>query len=89
MLENLGLIHEQINVYYDNQIAIHLTNNQVYRARTKHINVRFHFVQKIIDKGKILLQKIKTTENPADMLTKVVTVIKFVHCLNLINILQV
>ncbi|KAG8499853.1 hypothetical protein CXB51_006283 [Gossypium anomalum] len=43
----------------------------------------------IIDEGKICLQKIKTADNPADMMTNVVTVTKFEHCLNLINILQV
>lgn len=32
------------------------------------------------------MQKIHTTDNPADMLTKVVTVVKFQYCLNLINI---
>ena len=40
----------------------------------------------IIDEGKILPQKTNTVENPADMLTKVVTAIKFKHC-HLINIL--
>ena len=34
-------------------------------------------------------QKIKTDDNPADMLTKVVTAIKFNHCLDLINIAKV
>ncbi|KAH9699236.1 Integrase catalytic domain-containing protein [Citrus sinensis] len=40
-------------------------------------------INEIVDEGKILLQKIKTADNPADMLTKVVTAIKFEHCLNL------
>lgn len=88
LFENLGLIQEHINVYWDSQNAIHLTKNQVYHACTKHIDVRFHFVREIVDDGKILLQKIKTADNLADMLIKVVTVIKFEHCLNLINILQ-
>ncbi|KAH9717374.1 hypothetical protein KPL71_021787 [Citrus sinensis] len=70
LLENLGLAQEHINVYCDNQSAIHLTKNQVYHVRTKHIDVRFHFVREIVNEGKILLQKIKTADNPADMLTK-------------------
>ena len=70
----------------DSQNAIHLVKNQVYHTCTKHIDVRFHFVQEIVNEWKILLQKIKTVENPANMLTKVVTTIKFQHCLNLINI---
>ena len=89
LLENLGLVQEHVNVYCDSQSAIHLAKNQLYHAHMKHISVRFHFLREIIDEGKILLQKIKTAENPANMLTKVVTAIKFEHCLNLINILLV
>ncbi|KAG8500107.1 hypothetical protein CXB51_003710 [Gossypium anomalum] len=89
MVKTLGLVQEHINVYCDSQSAIHLAKNQVYHARTKHIDVRFHFVREIIDEGKICLQKIKTADNPADMMTNVVTATKFEHCLNLINILQV
>ena len=76
-------------MYYDSQSVIHLTNNQVYYACTKHINVQFHFVREIINEGKILLQKIKTVENLTDILTNVVTTIKFEHCLNLVTILHV
>ena len=55
----------------------------------KHIDVRYQFVREIISLGKILLQKIETVENLADLLTKVVTMIKFNHCLDLINIVNV
>ena len=55
LLKSLGVVQEHINVYCDSQNAIHLTKNQVYHARMKHIDVRFHFVRKIIDEGKILL----------------------------------
>ena len=48
-----------------------------------------HFVREIIEEGGVLVQKIKTDDNPTDMLTKVVTVIKFNHCLDLINIAKV
>ncbi|GMI79054.1 hypothetical protein HRI_001574700 [Hibiscus trionum] len=89
LLEDLGVVQSHISLYCDSQSAIHLAKNQVYHSRTKHIDVRYHFVREIFEEGKILLQKIATAENPADMLTKVVTSIKFNHCLNLINILQV
>ncbi|GMI75420.1 cysteine-rich RLK (RECEPTOR-like protein kinase) 8 [Hibiscus trionum] len=89
LLEDLGVVQSHISLYCDSQSAIHLAKNQVYHSRTKHIDVRYHFVREIFEEGKVLLQKIATAENPADMLTKVVTSIKFNHCLNLINILQV
>ena len=57
-----------------------MAKNQVYHVRTKHIDVRFHFAWEIFDEGDIELLKIHTKENPADMLTKVVSGVKFTHC---------
>ena len=76
-------------MFCDSQSAIHLAKNQVYHARTKHIDVRYHFLREIIEEGGVLVQKIKTYNNPADMLTKVVTTIKLNYCLDLINIEKV
>ena len=89
LLKDLGVVQSHISLYCDSQSAIHLAKNQVYHSRTKHIDVRYHFVREVFEKGKILLQKIPTADNPADMMTKVVTTIKFNHCLNLINILRI
>ena len=88
LLDELGIGLKQMEIHCDSQSAIHLAKNQVYHARTKHIDVRYHFVREILEKGRVLLQKIPTAENPADMMTKVVTAIKFQHCLNLINVLR-
>ena len=67
---------------------IYLAKNQVYHVRTKHIDVRSHFVREILDED-IELQKIHTKENPADMLTKVVSGVKFAHCKEVLRILPV
>ena len=85
-LDELGVGQKQIPIHYDSQNAICLAKNPVFHVRTKHIDVRYHFVREIISEGRILLKKIGTADNPADMLTKVVTMIKFNHCLDLINI---
>ena len=42
-------------MFCDIQSAIHLTKNQVYHARMKHIDVRYHFVQEIIEEGGVLV----------------------------------
>ena len=80
---------KQLELYSDSQSAIHLAKNQVFHARTKHIDVRYHFVREILEEEEIVLQKIHTTENPANMLTKVVTRAKFEHWLDLVNILHI
>ena len=73
----------------DSESAICLAKNQVFHTRTKHIDVRYHFEGEILEEGEIFLQKIKTEENPTDMMTEVMPIVKFKHCLNLINILHV
>ena len=86
LINDLGILQERINVFCDSQSAICLSKNQVHHARTKHIDVRFHFIREIISKGDIRLLKIGTGDNPADMLTKVIAREKFWHCLDFINV---
>ena len=88
LLGDLRVIHENIAVFYDNQSAIFLAKNQTYHARTKHIDVKYHYMREIIESSIVLLRKIDTKDNPSDMLTKVVSGVKFQHCLKLIQILR-
>ncbi|KAG8485491.1 hypothetical protein CXB51_021304 [Gossypium anomalum] len=70
-------------VFCDSQSAIFLTKDQMFHERTKHIDVRYHFVRDIIARGDIVVSKISTHENPADMMTKSLPITKFEHCLDL------
>ena len=63
-----------------------LEKNQVYHARTKHMDMRFHKIGELISSSELLLEKIHTFENAADMVTDPITTKKFKHCLDLINI---
>ena len=83
---NLGIEQKSVNLWCDSQSAIHLAKNQVHHARTKHIDVRYHFLRDVIEEGDISLMKVHTNKNPADMLTKVVTGSKFKHCLDFLHI---
>ena len=86
LVNDLGLKQDRISVFCDSQSAIHLTKNQMYHERTKHIDVRYHFLREIVTEGLIQILKIATTENPADMMTKPVAVYKFKLCLDLIGV---
>ena len=68
LLDNLRIDQNLLKINCDNMSAIYLAKNHVYHARTKHIDVWFHFIQEILDEGDIELQKIHTKENLADML---------------------
>ena len=58
----------------------------MFHERTKDIDVRYHFVSDIIAHGDIVVAKVSTHDNPADILTKIPPVAKFVHCLDLVSI---
>ena len=73
-------------VFCDTQSAIFLTKDQMFHERTKHIDVRYHFVREIIARGDIVVSKVSTHHNPADMMTKSLPVAKFEHCLNLVGV---
>ena len=89
LLDDLGIDKDLLKINCDSMSAIYVGKNQVYHAMTKHINIRFHFVWEVLDEGDIWLQKIYTKGNLADMLTKVVSGVKFAHCKELLHILPV
>ena len=45
LLDDLGIDQNLLKINYDSMSAIYLVKKQVYHVRTKHIDVRFHFVQ--------------------------------------------
>lgn len=58
----------------------------MHHERTKHIDVRYHFIREIVAKKTINLAKLSTRENAACMFTKSLPTIKFKHCLDLLRI---
>ena len=72
-LEELGHPQKDNYLFTDSQSAIHLANNSTMHSKTKHIQLRYHFIRSILEDGRLKLEKIHTNENLADMLTKVVT----------------
>lgn len=79
-LDELGKTVEKGVLHSDSQSAIFLAKNPAFHSRTKHIQLRYHFIRSLIDSGQLILEKIRGAENPADMLTKVVTVDKLKLC---------
>jgi len=73
LLDDLEINQDLLKINCDSISVIYLAKNQVYHARTKHIDVRFQFVREILDEGDIELQKIHMKENPDDMLNKIVS----------------
>lgn len=66
----LGVVQGVIVVFCDSQSVIHLTKNDMYLSKTKHIDVKNRYIKDAIAAGEIVMNKIHNSENPADTLTK-------------------
>ena len=61
---------QPILILEDNQSAISMAKNPQFHGRSKHINIKYHFIQEQVNSGKIRLEYCPTEEMLADMLTK-------------------
>lgn len=69
----MGLKQDVINLHCDIKSALHLAANQVMNREVKHIYIRYHFIRQVVSNKMIELVKIDGKLNPADALTKVIT----------------
>jgi hypothetical protein len=74
-------------IYCDNINNILLVNNSVYHARTKHIEVHYHFVKEKILVGKINLIHVSTEDHVANIFTKAFGIDKLRNFLKMLSVL--
>lgn len=70
LLSELVNFSKAINIYNDNQSAQKVANNPILNRRTKHIDVRFHFIREKIANGEVKLAYLPTSKMIADICTK-------------------
>ena len=66
-------------IYCDNQSCIQLSKNPVFHDRSKHIEIRYHFICDYVQRGVVALRYISTDEQVADILAKCLGIGKFIH----------
>ena len=54
-----------------------MTKNHVFHDNTKHIEIKYHFIQDMVQKGAIKLKYVPTEEQVEDVLTKPLALVKF------------
>jgi len=86
LVTEVGVPQATTVVLSDSQSAMHLNKNNAYHSKTNHISVKYHYVKDTVVAGEIVMRKVHTLENPANMLTKPLPITKFEHCLELVNI---
>jgi hypothetical protein len=72
-MEELEKKQENNRLYCDSESDIHIAKNSDFHSKTKHIQLRYHFIRSVLEDGHLKLEKIHTSQNPTNMLTKGVT----------------
>ena len=63
---------ETVKIFEDNQGSIALAKNPEFHKRTKHIDIRYHFVREKVEDGQVVLEYCSTQEMLADIMTKAI-----------------
>jgi hypothetical protein len=63
----------------DNQSCIKMTENPVFHDKSKHIEIRYHYIRDMVQRGAIKLRYVSMDEQVADVLTKPLSRVKFEH----------
>jgi hypothetical protein len=86
ILTELNINHKPITIYNDNLSTINMTTHLNHHERTKHIDIKYHFIINEINRSTIILQYVKTEHNLADTFTKPLQRIKHNYFNTLMNI---
>ncbi|GJW68884.1 hypothetical protein Tco_0123308 [Tanacetum coccineum] len=76
-LTDYGFYFNKIPIYFDSKSAIAISCNPVQHLRTKHIAVRYHFINEHVENGTIELYFVKTDYQLADLFTKALPLDRF------------
>ena len=77
MFKELGYVSRPIPICSDNQGALFVSQNAVTERRTKHIDIRFHFIRQTAERGDIIVHDCRTDDMIADIFTKPLGRVKF------------
>lgn len=70
-----------LDILSDNQSAIKLTMSDCYLPRSKHIDIRYHFIREHVSRSRLKFSFVKGSKNVSDILTKPTSVDKHLFCL--------
>ncbi|KAK9053095.1 hypothetical protein SSX86_029725 [Deinandra increscens subsp. villosa] len=83
-----GITFLETPMYADNTSAISITNNPVKHSKTKHIEIRYHFIRDCAEKKLIKLHKVHTDLQLADLFTKAFDEARFFFLITAIGMMN-
>ncbi|XP_074356773.1 secreted RxLR effector protein 161-like [Apium graveolens] len=73
-------------LYIDNKSAIDLANNPVFHGRSKHIDIRYHFIRECVERREIIIRHVSSNLQCADIRTKALSTVKFERMRKLLGV---
>ena len=65
-----------VELYVDNRSSLDLMKNPIFHGRSKHIDIRSHFIRECIENGEITVRHVNSQEQKAYILTKTLRRVK-------------
>ena len=78
ILADYGIIQDTLVVYCENTSAINISKNLVQHSRTKHIDIRHHFIRELVENKTVVIEHVTTKNQLADIFTKTLDSSKFI-----------
>ena len=79
MLTDYGFPQPTLTLFCDSTSAINISKNPVQHSRTKHIDIRHHFIRQLVETKQLSLTHVNSSAQLADMFTKALDVQTFIH----------
>ena len=70
VLTDYGISQDTMIVYCDNSNAIDISKNPIQHSKTKHIEIRYHFIRDLVERKIVYLEYIPTERQNTDIFTK-------------------
>ena len=70
MLKEYNVEQDVLILYYENLSAINISKNPIQHSRTKHIDIRHHFIRDLVEEKVVTLEHVDTEEQLTDIFTK-------------------
>ena len=88
LLGDHGISQDTMVVYCDNSSAIDISKNLVQHSKTKHVEIRYHFIRDLVERKIVILEYIPTKCQNANIFTKPLDRSKFETLCQVIGVIH-
>ena len=76
-------------IHCDNQSCVKLSENPMFHDKSKHIEIKYHYIRDMVQRGVVKVQYVATEEQIADVLTKPLARLKYEYFRERLGVLQI